>query len=62
MHPQLVGGVIEAGEVLQEVQGIGIVYMNAMDVIRHDVVSRIVEAYDAWEKAKKVRAAGQENL
>ena len=55
-------GLKEAGEVLQEVQGIGIVYMNAMDVIRHDVVSRIVEAYDAWEKAKKVRAAGQENL
>ncbi len=55
-------GLKEAGEVLQAVQGIGIVYMNAMDVIRHDVVSRIVEAYDAWEKAKKVRAAGQENL
>lgn len=43
-------GLIEAAKILDGVKGIGIVRMEPMDVIRHDVVTRIVEAYAAYEK------------
>ena len=43
-------GVVEAAKILDGVKGIGIVRMEPMDVIRHDVVTRIVEAYAAYEK------------
>lgn len=46
-------GLIEATKVLEKVKGIEIVRMEAMDVIRHDVVSRIVEAYDRYEASSK---------
>ncbi len=43
-------GLVEAAKILEGVKGIGIVRMEPMDVIRHDVVTRIVEAYAAYEK------------
>ena len=46
-------GLRQAAEILENVQGVGIVRMDALDVIRHEVVSRIVRAYDAYEKAQK---------
>lgn len=46
-------GLIEATQVLEKVKGIEIVRMEAMDVIRHDVVSRIVEAYDRYEASHR---------
>jgi len=46
-------GLIEATQVLDKVKGIEIVRMEAMDVIRHDVVSRIVEAYDRYEASRR---------
>lgn len=46
-------GLIEATKVLEKVKGIEIVRMEAMDVIRHDVVSRIVEAYDRYEASHR---------
>ena len=46
-------GLREASQVLKDVKGIGIVRMAPVDVIRHDVVTRIVEAYGAWDEKKK---------
>ena len=46
-------GLLEAAQVLENVKGIEIVKLEAMDVIRHDVVSRIVEAYDRYEASRK---------
>ena len=48
-------GLIEAVKILDGVEGIGIVRLEAMDVIRHDVVTRIVQAYDRYEKAAKAK-------
>ena len=39
-------GLSEAVEILQNVKGIGIIKLSTADVIRHEVVSRIIEAYD----------------
>jgi phosphate starvation-inducible PhoH-like protein len=37
--------------VLRDVQGVGIVYLTDRDVVRHELVSRIIRAYDKYEKA-----------
>jgi phosphate starvation-inducible PhoH-like protein len=36
-------------QVLKDVEGIGFVYFDAADVVRHSLVQRIVEAYEAHE-------------
>ena len=54
-------GLFEASRILRGVQGVDVVELEARDVIRHDVVARIVEAYDREErrrrKAKETSAA-----
>ena len=42
-------GLAEAVEILNNVRGIGIAELTSADVVRHEVVSRIVEAYDRHE-------------
>ena len=42
-------GLAEAVEILRGVKGVGIAELGAADVVRHEVVSRIVEAYDRHE-------------
>ena len=39
-------GLSEALEILDGVSGIGFVHMNRKDIVRHRLVSRIVDAYD----------------
>ncbi|MDY6268000.1 MAG: PhoH family protein [Selenomonadaceae bacterium] len=59
-------GLRQASEILEGVEGIGIVRLAPLDVIRHDVVTRIVQAYGAYEERQKKekearrRAAGNE--
>lgn len=43
-------GLKQALEVLQNVPDIGIALLLEKDVVRHELVQRIVQAYDAWEK------------
>jgi phosphate starvation-inducible protein PhoH and related proteins len=40
-------GLVEAQHVLSEVRGIAITHFTSADVVRHPLVARIVEAYDA---------------
>lgn len=46
-------GLSEASRILRDVRGVGVVRLEALDVIRHDVVARIVEAYDRADKARR---------
>lgn len=39
-------GMAEAVEILRDTEGVKVVRFNAADVVRHDLVSRIVQAYD----------------
>ncbi len=43
-------GLIEAQHILNAVRGIAFTYFTAADVVRHPLVARIVEAYEAVEK------------
>jgi phosphate starvation-inducible PhoH-like protein len=44
-------GLVQAAEILAEVRGIAFTRFNAADVVRHPLVARIVEAYDAARPA-----------
>ena len=46
-------GLAEAVEILQDIKGVGIVKLDSSDVIRHDVVSKIIDAYDNYEMLKQ---------
>lgn len=46
-------GLREAKEILSGVSGIGMVELQPTDVIRHELVTRIVEAYAAFESRKE---------
>ena len=48
-HHEL-SGLKTAMKVLEGVEGIGFTYLSEKDVVRHPIVQRIVEAYDAFEK------------
>jgi phosphate starvation-inducible protein PhoH and related proteins len=45
-----VSGLIEALKVVRDIEGIGFVYFDEKDVVRHKLVQQIVKAYDAFTK------------
>lgn len=49
-------GLLEAQRILQGVKGIAFIEMNQKDIVRHKLVTRIVEAYDRDEKRKAQKA------
>ncbi len=44
-------GLLEAIEVLRNVEGISFVYFDERDVVRHNLVQRIVKAYERYDEA-----------
>jgi phosphate starvation-inducible protein PhoH and related proteins len=46
-------GLADAVETLREVDGVRFVRLTSQDVVRHDLVTRIVEAYDARDKKNR---------
>jgi phosphate starvation-inducible PhoH-like protein len=45
-------GLVEALKIVREIEGIGIVYFDDTDVVRHKLVQQIVKAYDALTSRK----------
>ncbi|MDD6378963.1 MAG: PhoH family protein [Prevotella sp.] len=43
-------GLREALEILHDIEGISIINLNQKDIVRHKLVTRIVNAYDAYDK------------
>jgi phosphate starvation-inducible PhoH-like protein len=43
-------GLIEALHILNNVEGIGVVNLNGKDIVRHKLVTRIVNAYEDYDK------------
>ena len=48
-------GLREALDVLSGIEGISVIRLNQKDIVRHKLVTRIVNAYDAYDK--KLNAA-----
>ena len=42
-------GLVEAIQVLKDVEGVHIVELTAKDVVRHELVQKIVRAYEKYE-------------
>jgi phosphate starvation-inducible PhoH-like protein len=48
-------GLTDAVETLEDVEGVRFVRLTSKDVVRHDLVTRIVDAYDARDKKNKTQ-------
>ncbi len=46
-------GLVQALHILRGVKGISIIELTQKDIVRHQLVTRIVDAYDRYEKQKK---------
>ena len=46
LPPNTPSGLVHAKNILKPIQGIGIIYFNERDVVRHELVKDIVKAYD----------------
>jgi phosphate starvation-inducible protein PhoH and related proteins len=53
LPPEKVSGLSRAFNVLQSTEGVTFVQFTEVDVVRHPLVQRIVNAYDTYEKAKR---------
>ena len=52
LPPGVRSGLRDAVEIMNGMDGVGFVHFGHIDVVRHDLVSRIVRAYDARDKAQ----------
>jgi len=48
-------GLVEATRILEGVPGIAIVYLTDQDVVRHELVQRIIRAYERYENRRQER-------
>ena len=58
LPPSQKSGLIEAQRILKDVNGIAFIEMDKRDIVRHKLVTRIVEAYE--EEGKKHRATEED--
>ena len=58
-------GLVEALDILRGVEGIGIVELNRKDIVRHKLVTRIVNAYERFDEGvkevKEVKGVKEDN-
>ena len=57
LPPSQKSGLIEAQRILKDVSGIAFIEMDKRDIVRHKLVTRIVEAYE--QESKQHRAADE---
>ena len=53
-NPKL-SGMVEALKIVREIDGIGIIYFDDKDVVRHKLVQQIVKAYDAYSTPRAAK-------
>jgi phosphate starvation-inducible PhoH-like protein len=53
-----ISGLADAQDVLSDIKGIEFIYFSRFDVVRHELVQRIVEAYEQVSPQNKRRNAG----
>lgn len=49
-----VSGLVQASKILKDIKGIEFIYLNNKDVVRHHLVTKIIQSYEKWESAKAV--------
>ena len=43
-------GLLQAIKILKDLKGLGFVTLNETDIVRHQLVSKIIRAYEKYEK------------
>lgn len=59
---QVTSGMREVVDVLRDIEGIGIVHLGQKDIVRHKLVTRIVEAYDKFKKQHNDESINKDRL
>ena len=59
LPPRTLSGLVEAKSLLSDIPGIAIVEMSKADIVRHKLVSRIVEAYERLAKKNDDQPNGE---
>ena len=57
---EMESGLANAKEILQDIKGIGFVYLDKSDVVRHRLVKDIISAYEHHEEKHRETARGKE--
>ena len=60
LPPSQTSGLVQAMKILKGVKGIAFIELNRKDIVRHKLVTRIVEAYEKFDKEQHATAAGKE--
>lgn len=48
-------GLVQAREVLRDIEGVAVVHLDGQDVVRHELVQRIIYAYETYERRQLAR-------
>ena len=62
LPPSQKSGLIEAQRILKDVSGIAFIEMDKRDIVRHKLVTRIVEAYEQESKQHRATEEVEQNL
>ncbi len=52
LPPKTVSGLVQAKEILSNIEGVGFVYLDKADVVRHKLVKDIINAYEKFHSAQ----------
>ena len=61
LPPSQKSGLIEAQRILKDVSGIAFIEMDKRDIVRHKLVTRVVEAYEQESKQHRATEAAEQN-
>jgi phosphate starvation-inducible PhoH-like protein len=53
LPPTQTSGLVQALDVLKDIDGLSIIRMTKRDIVRHKLVTRVVEAYEQFEQKNK---------
>ncbi len=53
LPPTQISGLVQALDVLEGIEGLSIIRMTKKDIVRHKLVTRVVDAYDRYEETHK---------
>ena len=62
LPPSQKSGLIEAQRILKDVSGIAFIEMDKRDIVRHKLVTRIVEAYEQESKQHRATEVAEQNI
>jgi len=57
LPPSNISGLVQAIQILKDVEGLSIIYFDERDVIRHPLVKKIIRAYEDFENSKKKKGS-----